>query len=511
MGLSGFLALVCTVAALAAPSFPVRYSADQRYLVDQSNVPLPVLGRTAWFVLSVPSGDYHAFIDDTAARGFTAVELHVINHDPRGNNPPFNGSGQPPFLKRLSGATWDGSLSYDNINKEAPDFTTPNEAYWILVDEFLARCELNGLLVFLFPAYVGAKGSDQGWMQEMLANGTERMHSYGAWIATRYRNQRNIVWMMGGDMGTPPHAFDSIQTDVEAALLAGLNNVQGQQSTLTSAEWTSESIATDQSTFASSMTLNGAYSWSGDVVRQGRRAYEHAHAIPAFLLEEPYDEEGPDGSAVNPNATQPVRRFQWWGWLSTIGGYIAGNGYVWPFRTPTWFQWRGWRSALKGYISGAGHVWPFRAGWRDHLDTRGSRDMAHLNAFIKSIAWYKLVPSGLAGMSNLIPTGGSQVESSAYVAAAAAPDGTLMVAYIPPAHVGSISVDMAAMRGPALARWFDPTSGAFRDIGSALPNTGTRSFTPPGPNSAGEKDWVLLLETPEPKNEWNPAPRGQGK
>jgi len=34
---------------------------------------------------------------------------------------------------------------------------------------------------------------------------------------------------------------------------------------------------------------------------------------------------------------------QWWGWLSTIGGYIAGNGYVWPFIP----------------------------GWQNHLDTQG--------------------------------------------------------------------------------------------------------------------------------------------
>ena len=71
-----------------------------------------------------------------------------------------------------------------------------------------------------------------------------------------------------------------------------------------------------------------------------------------------------------------------------------------------------------------------------------------------------------------------------------------MVAYVPPAHVGPISVDMAAMSGPARARWFDPTSGAFRDIATGLANTGVRSFAPPGHNSAGENDWVLLLDSP---------------
>jgi hypothetical protein len=122
--------------------------------------------------------------------------------------------------------------------------------------------------------------------------------------------------------------------------------------------------------------------------------------------------------------------------------------------------------------------------------------MARLNAFIRSIAWYKLVPSGLGGMTNLITAGGMSVDSNMYVAAAAAPDGTLMVAYVPPAHVGPISVNMATMCGPVRARWFDPTSGAFLDIATGLANAGQYSFVPPGSNSAGSSDWVLLLESP---------------
>jgi Protein of unknown function (DUF4038)/Putative collagen-binding domain of a collagenase len=463
------LAIACMRAAALAASapsiaaFPVQYSLNERYLVDQNGVPFPIMGRTAWFITSVSVTDYHTFIDDTAARGYDAIELHVVNHDPRGNNPPFNGNGDLPFLNRLDGATWDGSLIYGNINNEAPDFSTPNETYWSFVDGFLSYCETKGILVFLFPAYAGVQGGNQGWMQEMVANSATKMQSYGAWIAARYQNQKNLVWMMGGDMGS----FNPAQTAVESALLIGLKSVTGQQSIYFSAEWDSGMIATDQATFGGAMTLNGAYSWSGDVNNLGRHAYTYTPVEPAFLLEEPYDEEGPDGNGVNPNATQPVRRFQWWGWLSTTGGYISGNGYVWPFRAPA---------------------------WHDHLDTQGSHDMARLNAFIGSIKWYKLVPSGLNGMRTLITAGGSSVSSSDYVAAAATFDGTLLVAYIPPAHSGAITVDMAAMSDPARARWFDPTSGAYTEIGTGLPNTGTRVFTPPGKNSAGESDWVLMIE-----------------
>jgi hypothetical protein len=385
----------------------------------------------------------------------------AITHHPGGNRAPFNGNGDPPFVKTLSGTDWNGALSYSDITAEAPDFTTPNEAYWTFVDTFLSYCESQGILVFLFPAYAGFGGGNDGWMQEMVANGPEKMRSYGAWLSTRYKNQKNLIWMLGGDLGT----YNAAQFSAESALLAGMQSVTGQQSTLFSAEWNSETIATDQPQFGSSMTLNGVYSWLGYVVDHGRRAYGRSPIMPAYLLEEPYDEEGPDGNGVNPSATQPVRRFQWWGWLSTTGGYISGNGAVCGF-TPI---------------------------WESHLDTQGSRDMAVLNAFMNSISWWELVPSGLGGMKTLVTAGAGTLGGANYVAAAATPSGTLLVAYIPPEHSGAITIDLTAISGPLRARWLNPVTAVSTTIGT-FANSGTQIFTPPGDNGSGYSDWVLLLE-----------------
>jgi hypothetical protein len=299
------------------------------------------------------------------------------------------------------------------------------------------------------------------------------MNAYGAFIAARYKSRGNIVWMLGGDFGTGSAPFSAQQLGVEQAMLAGMKSVAGQQSLNFSAEWNSESIYTDQSdpTLKAAGTLQGAYSFNGDVNTQARRGYSNSPVMPTFLLEEPYDEEGPDGNGVNGAATQPVRRFQWWGSLSGIGGYMSGNGFVWPF------------------ITG---VWP------NHLNTQGAQDMGRLNAFVRSIAWQNLVPSGLGGMKVLVTAGGSTPSASNYVAAAATPDGTLLVAYVPPAHSGSITVDMTAMSKPARARWLNPASGAgvYTLIGTGIANTGPVVFTPPGNNSSGFSDWVLVVDTP---------------
>jgi hypothetical protein len=466
--------------AAPLPAFPLVISTDHRYLEDQNAVPFPILGRTAWFITSLSETDYKLFIDDTVAKGFNAIEFHVINHDPRGNNPPFNAKGVLPFVNRLDGSLWDGSLNYTNINTDAPDFTQSSEAYWRHVDTIIAYAESKGVLCFMFPAYTGARGGSEGWMVEMVANGPTKMQAYGRFIANRYKTRGNIVWMLGGDYGTGASPFTGPQLTVERAMLTGMQVVNGQASRNFSAEWNSPSIYTDQMDpmILSAGTLQGAYNWKGDVNTHARNGYSYFRVMPTFLLEEPYDQEGPDGNKVNPNATQPVRRFQWWGWLSGIGGYISGNGCVWPFNP----------SKLLSFSFCSD-------GWQAHLNTQGAHDMARLNDFIRSIGWYGLVPSELDGTRNLIPSGNTIVSNGDYIAAAASRDGTLLVAYVPPGRATSLpfTVDMTVMSGPTRARWFNPATAEYTLIGT-FTNTSTQTFVPPGNNGTGFTDWVLLLE-----------------
>src|SRR5262249_24988501 len=64
------LLLLLTIGGAGAQGeFPVKHSADKRYLVDQNGVPFPILGRTAWFVTSLPPDEWRTFIDDSVGRG----------------------------------------------------------------------------------------------------------------------------------------------------------------------------------------------------------------------------------------------------------------------------------------------------------------------------------------------------------------------------------------------------------------------------------------------------------
>ncbi|MDR3687990.1 MAG: DUF4038 domain-containing protein [Fimbriimonas sp.] len=451
------LALASCLAGRSPGDFPVAYSADRRTLVTRNGKPFPILGRTAWFICSLSKQDQDRFLDDTVDRGFDAIEFHFTNHDARGNHPPFDGSGNTPFTLRLDGSRWNGDLTYREIAKEAPDYAKPNDAYWDNVESLVDRCEKRGILVFGFPAYVGYNGEEQGWMREMVANGPERLHAFGQALGRRLRKHPNVVWMAGGDLGH----FSAAQKAVCAALYSGINETTETRSRHWSAEWNSGMIGVDQPEFAHLMTLNCVYRWDGSPAALGLRAYGYRPASPSFLLEEPYDEEGPDGNNVNPNAIQPVRRFPWWGWLTTIGGYIAGNAYIWPFRPQEWQQ---------------------------HLDTDGARDLTILNRFVRSIQWWTLVPD-LDG--KLIPNNAKQVDDEAFVATASSSDGSLFVGYFPPKHPSSVDIDFGHAKAVSRLRWMDPTTGDFKPAVGFKPAQPFHG-APPGLNHAGHADWVLI-------------------
>ena len=139
----------------------------------------------------------------------------------------------------------------------------------------------------------------------------------------------------------------------------------------------------------------------------------------------------------------------------------------------------------------------FPAGWESHIDTVGVTEVGIWKKFFTSLPWQNLVPD----QEHKVVTGGlgtfgtlqTRVSQSDYCTAAKTPDGTMVIAYMPTAR--TITVNMAQLKGPANAKWFDPSNGVYTTIpGGPFANTGTREFTPPGKNHHGDSDWVLLLD-----------------
>ena len=98
--------------------------------------------------------------------------------------------------------------------------------------------------------------------------------------------------------------------------------------------------------------------------------------------------------------------------------------------------------------------------------------------------WWRLVPDT---NHELVTAGTGSPGSAGYVTAARADDGSFALIYFPESR--ELTVDVSKLKQPAHASWFDPTTGGSRPIQpDPLPGRGSRSFSPPGRNAAGEPD-----------------------
>lgn len=259
--------VVCVAAVLAncavgaeAPAFPLKVSADRRYLVDQKGRPFLVHGDTAWsLITAVTKDEAERYLEDRRSKGFDAIIVNLIEHFFNG---PVNREGDGPFV--------------------APgDFSRPNEKYFAHADWVLQRAGEKGIAVFLFPMYLGYKGSDEGWYQEVVLNGTAKCRNYGRYLGKRYRDYKNIVWTLGGDRNPDgvEEAVDAIATGIRESM----------PDVLFSAHPAPEFAGAEKYSLQW-LDINSTYTY-GIVHRLLLRDYDRRPVMPFVLMESTYEGE----------------------------------------------------------------------------------------------------------------------------------------------------------------------------------------------------------------------------
>jgi hypothetical protein len=434
-----------------AQSYPVKKSANGRYLVDQTNAPFLIAGDAPQaLTVNLSTTDADFYFADRAAHGFNTVWINLIC--------------TTYTAGRADGSTYDGILPFTahlggGADLDHYDLTKPNEAFFARCDQMLTLAANHGLLVFLDPIETG------GWLNCMNNNGTAACRTYGQYLGNRYKNQKNIVWMSGNDYQAWGPANDPVVTSVALGIK---DNDANHLHTVELSYNISNSI--DDSAWVPIIGMNASYTYS-PAYDEVLKAYAK-NLMPVFMVECVYEYESNAQSHESTPLT--LRRTEYWTNLSGATGQIYGNHYTWTFTS----------------------------GWKGFLDSPGALQMPHVKALFEPRAWYNLVPDDptapkilTAGRGTYTTTG--EVDANDYAAAARTPDGTLIMVYIP--TLRTLTVAMTQLSGAATARWYDPSNGSFTAIaGSPFANTGTHSFEPPGTNSEGSPDWVLVLETAPP-------------
>lgn len=413
------IALTYAVAAFGASQYPVRVGPDHRHLVDQSGTPFLVQGDAPWSLISgLTSEEAELYLDRRHAQRFNSIIVNLIEHKFRG---PVNRYGEGPF-------TTPG------------DFSTPNDKYFQHADWVIRKAGEKGIQVFLAPIYLGYIGTDEGWINEALANGPQKCRAWGRYVGKRYRDFDNIVWLIGGDRN-PANAREDVD-----AIVAGIKEFDNRH--LFTAHCHPENSAIDQYKDDGWLDLNDTYTY-GIVHQMLLRDYNRRPPMPFTLIESTYEGEH------NASAVQ-IRRQAYWAILCGATGQFMGNR----------------------------PVWLFDPGWQAALDSIGAQDMTRLKALFTSRPWYDLAPDQ---KHEVVVDGLGEFNGLDYLAAARTADGGTVIAYLPTAR--TFTVDMTKIAGSvSRAWWFNPRTGTSEAAGE-FPTTGKRKFTPPG-----DGDWVLVVD-----------------
>ena len=453
------LLLLISLALIAqgapAPAYPLKASLSGRYVVDSNNVPFLIIGDAPHSIITnLNKTDAATYLTDRGSQGFNALWIELLcdsytggvgtegspnyGHDINGNN---------PFTSTLAGGYYD--------------LTMPNSAYWANVDSIVQMAAANGLQCMFTPLDQG------GWTATSLANGTARCYAYGQFLGNRYKNSPNVIWNMGNDFQNWANPANDA---VILAIADGIKSVDSNH-LMTIQLNTYKSESQDDPNWISRITVNGVYTYY-PTYDETLLAYNKTNLMPVLFLEASYEDEDYGGPTElgTPNV---LRRQEYW-------SLTAG--------------------ALAGHLYGNHYIWPFSPGWQSHLDSPGVTQLGYFKNFFASRLWQKLVPDQThslltAGYGTYSSTG--HVSESDYATAAVTADGTIGVVYTPVSH--TLTIALSKFSNAVTVRWFDPTANTYTPIsGSPFPNSGTHNFTTPGNNSAGDGDWILILETRRP-------------
>jgi hypothetical protein len=422
------------------PVYPLKKSANGRYLIDQSGAPYLIAGDAPQsLIVNLSESDADAYFADRAAHAFNSVWINLLCNTYTAG--------------RADGTTYDGIAPFTTPG----DLSTPNDAYFARADHMIALATKYGLDVILDPAETG------GWLSVLVANGTGKDRSYGQYVGKRYAGTDNIVWMSGNDFQSWRTAGDDAAA---SAVALGIRDVDTRHIHTVELDYQTSS-SSDDPTWLPVIGLDAAYTYY-PTYAQVLKSYNRANPLPVFLVEGVYEFES--NAQAHQATTATLRRQEYWTLLSGATGQLYGNHYTWTFAS----------------------------GWKGMLDSPGALQMPYLKAVFGPRAWQDLVPDQnhsvvTAGYGTFTSSG--HVDDSDYLTAARTPDGALVMAYMPTTR--TITVALTKLRGPATARWYDPSRGVYAAIGgSPFTNSGTQTFTPPGANGDGDGDWLLVLEAP---------------
>jgi hypothetical protein len=440
-GLVILLLYLCTTMALAQ----LQVSANKRFLQTADGKPFFWLGDTAWELFHrLNREEATLYLKNRAGKGFTVIQAvalaeHDGLHDP---NP------------------------YGEIPLENDDPTKPREAYFQHVDFIIRKAAELGLYIGLLPTWGDKVFKSFGLGPEIFDASNAR--AFGKWMGNRYKNDKNIVWILGGDRN-PRNENDLA---VWRAMAAGIEEGSGKDKALMtyhpqpnavedggSAKWFHQDAWLDfnmwQTGHCRETNVWDRIQWTYNL-----------KPVKPVLDGEPIYEDHPvcfNPSDLGTSSAYDVRKAAWLAVFAGAFGHTYGCHDIWQMYAPN-------RAPIN-----SPHF-----PWYVAVDLPGAGQMQFLRKLIESRPMFDRVPDqtlvtdGLHANDRIQATRGND-----YI-------------FVYSAQGKKFTVNTAKISGQEITSyWYNPRNGEVKEIEKSAKKA-QQEFTPP--TSGYGHDWVLVID-----------------
>ena len=216
----------------------LKVSKENRYLMNADGTPFFWLGDTGWLLPEKLNRDEAAYyLEHCRQAGFNVVQVQTIN-----GVPAMNFYGQYSMI--------DG-FNFKNIDRKGV------YGYWDHMDYIIKSAASRG--IYIGMVCIWGTPVEQGLMNEKEAV------AYGKFLAERYKDEPNIIWMIGGDIrgDNKTEVWDALANSIRSIDKGHLMTFHPRGRT-TSATWFNDREWLDFNMFQSGHRRYGQRNGDGD-------------------------------------------------------------------------------------------------------------------------------------------------------------------------------------------------------------------------------------------------------
>ncbi|MES2830347.1 MAG: glycoside hydrolase family 140 protein [Bacteroidota bacterium] len=426
----------------------LKVSANKRFLVYEDGKPFFYLGDTAWELFHrLTLADAELYMENRKQRGFTVLQAVV--------------------LAELDGIDEPNAFGHKPMQGHDPDKL--NEAYFKDVDVFVKLAASKGLYIGMLPMW-GDKINKSSWGKGPEIFNTQNAKTYGRFLGNRYKDQKNIIWIMGGDR----NPRDNKDIEIWRALAAGIaDGCGGYDKALMTYHPQPKENGGSSTWFHNDEWLDFNMMQTGhckDGTNYDKISYDYNLTPTKPVIDgEPLYEDHPicfDWKKNGFSNADDIRKLAYWQVFAGAFGHTYGCHAVWQFYSPE-------REPVNA---------PQRP-WKEAINLPGATQMGYVKKLMLSQSFLDRIPD-----QTLIA--GNNPKTGEYCSATRAADGHYAFIYTPTGK--SLSLNTKVLKGVALySKWFNPRTGAFTSVKREVKKP-EMTFNPPTSGGAAN-DWVLVL------------------